>query len=137
MELRHGASGAPIVVGQALPGHYAGDANTPIRVATDANGYYRFTGLAAGTYAVVEISPEGLIDGIDTPGTLGGVAINPVGVNTPPPIGQNGEPVIPPPTLAAILNRFQRKNALPPSLAACLTCFTTGKQPIRTWLCQS
>ena len=30
---------------------------------TDANGYYHFDGLAAGTYAVVEVHPDGYIDG--------------------------------------------------------------------------
>ena len=35
---------------------------------------------AAGTYAVVEVQPDGVIDNVDTPGTLGGFAANPVGI---------------------------------------------------------
>jgi protocatechuate 3,4-dioxygenase beta subunit len=77
LELREGRFGDPIVVSQALPGHYAGALDGPIRVVTDAAGFYRFTGLRAGTYAVVEISPEGLIDGVDTAGTSGGFPVNP------------------------------------------------------------
>ncbi len=57
----------------------------PIRVQTDANGYYEFTGLAAAVYTVVQIQPPNLIDGIDTPGTLGGQAIN-----LPPAPGPGG-----------------------------------------------
>lgn len=86
LELRHGVSGDPILVDQALPGHYAGGAGTPIRVTTDANGHYRFTGLRAGNYAVVEVQPEGVIDNLDHPGTLGGFAVNPVGLG-PIPLG--------------------------------------------------
>jgi serine-aspartate repeat-containing protein C/D/E len=80
LELRNGATGAPILVGQALPGSYGGLATDPIRVLTDANGYYHFGGLRAGSYAVVEIQPDGLMDNVDTPGTTGGFAANPVGL---------------------------------------------------------
>ncbi|MCI0332504.1 MAG: hypothetical protein L0228_04700 [Planctomycetes bacterium] len=84
LELRHGVSGDPIWVDQALPGHYAGGSSTPIRVTTDANGFYHFTGLPAGTYAVVEVQPEGVIDNVDHAGTLGGFAVNPVSVSGTP-----------------------------------------------------
>ena len=53
------------------------DANgndTGKRAITDANGAYKFTDLAAGKYSVMEIQPRGWLDGIDTPGNLGGVA---------------------------------------------------------------
>ncbi len=43
---------------------------------TDANGFYEFTGLDAGTYVVRELQPGGYIDAIDTPGSTGGVAQN-------------------------------------------------------------
>ncbi len=43
---------------------------------TDANGFYQFTGLDNGTYIVRELQPSGYIDGIDTPGSTGGVAMN-------------------------------------------------------------
>ncbi|TWT77035.1 Serine-aspartate repeat-containing protein D precursor [Posidoniimonas polymericola] len=75
VELRNGFSGDPIFGEQALPGYYP---DGPIRAVTDANGYYRFDGLPGGNYAVVEIQPENLIDGVDTVGTLGGIAINPL-----------------------------------------------------------
>jgi serine-aspartate repeat-containing protein C/D/E len=78
LELRQGLSGEPILVSQAIAGHYAGLPGDPIRVVTDADGFCQFTGLAAGIYAVVEISPEGVIDSVDTAGSLGGFAVNPV-----------------------------------------------------------
>jgi hypothetical protein len=74
LELRDGRTGQAVFGSAALPGHYA--ANSPIRVTTDANGFYQFTGLAKGNYAVFEVQPEDYIDSLDTPGTLGGVAFN-------------------------------------------------------------
>jgi hypothetical protein len=49
----------------------------PITTATDANGYYQFTGLPPGTYTVLKVHPDGYIDGINTAGTTGGLAISP------------------------------------------------------------
>ena len=43
----------------------------PIRTTTDANGFYHFAGLRAGTYAVVQVHPSQFIDGRDMPGLLG------------------------------------------------------------------
>lgn len=43
---------------------------------TDENGYYEFTGLAPGVYTLVQSHPESYLDGIDTAGTTGGLAIN-------------------------------------------------------------
>ena len=59
---------------EVLPGFYT---DGKLETVTDANGYYQFLGLPSGSYAVVEVGPDGLIDGIDTPGTLGGQAANP------------------------------------------------------------
>jgi len=42
---------------------------------TDTNGYYRFGGLAAGTYRVVEKQPAVWSDGLDTPGTIRGITV--------------------------------------------------------------
>jgi serine-aspartate repeat-containing protein C/D/E len=99
LELRQGQTGAPVLIGTALPGSYSGAATDPIRVTTDANGYYHFGGLHAGLYAVVEIHPANVIDNVDTPGTLGGFAVNPVGLST------NGG--IPTPTQEAIIEQFR------------------------------
>ena len=71
LELRNGQTGAPILIGDALPGSYCGPGDgsdsrrdrcqwlLPFRRACDA-----------GLYAVVEVQPEGVIDNVDTPGTL-------------------------------------------------------------------
>jgi protocatechuate 3,4-dioxygenase beta subunit len=84
VELRNGETGAPILVGDALPGTYAGAATDPIRVVTDANGYYHFGGLAAGLYGVIEVQPAGVTDNVDTPGTTGGFASNPIDLPASP-----------------------------------------------------
>ncbi|MEX2168228.1 MAG: SdrD B-like domain-containing protein [Pirellulales bacterium] len=81
MELRDGFSGDPIMAEQALPGNYG---SGPIRVVTDAHGFYEFKGLAGGTYAVVQIHPNGLIDHIETPGSKGGYPVNAV-IGSPDP----------------------------------------------------
>lgn len=74
LELRDARTGLPILGEQALPGVYQPG---PIKVQTDADGYYEFLGLAAGLYDVTEIQPTGWLDGLDTPGTTGGQAFNP------------------------------------------------------------
>jgi serine-aspartate repeat-containing protein C/D/E len=43
---------------------------------TDANGYYEFTGLRPGTYAVTELQPANYLDGKDTAGSTGGSVSN-------------------------------------------------------------
>ncbi|MFV2070575.1 MAG: fibrinogen-binding protein, partial [Pirellulales bacterium] len=73
LELRDGTTGRPVSAEQTLPGRYNG---VPIHVRTDGNGFYEFTGLAPGFYAVFEVHPSSFIDGIDTPGSLGGTAVN-------------------------------------------------------------
>jgi len=45
--------------------------------ATNADGLYCFRDLMPGVYGVSQTQPEGYFDGIDTAGTLGGVAHNP------------------------------------------------------------
>ncbi len=60
-------SGAPLLDGDGQP----------ITTVTDENGYYEFTDLYPGTYTVIEFHPEDYIDGIDTPGSNGGMAVNP------------------------------------------------------------
>ncbi len=73
LELRN-ILGFPFDASRALPGTYA---DGPIRTTTDEFGYYEFTGLRPGTYHVYQVQPEDFIDGLDTPGTTGGVAVNP------------------------------------------------------------
>jgi len=73
LELRDGITGGPVSAERILPGH---DHGATIRVQTGASGFYEFTGLAPGSYAVYEVQPAGFVDGIDTPGSLGGTAVN-------------------------------------------------------------
>lgn len=72
LELRN-VLGEPFSADRALPGTYP---TGPIRVTTGADGYYEFPGLRPGTYHVYQVQPDGFIDGLDTPGTTGGVAVN-------------------------------------------------------------
>lgn len=65
--------GLPFETSQALDGIYDGEFITTV---TDANGFYQFPGLRPGTYHVFQIQPEGFDDGLDTPGTAGGLAVN-------------------------------------------------------------
>ena len=48
--------------------------DTGLRATTDTTGFYKFNNLRAGKYSVMEVQPSGWLDGIDTPGNLGGVA---------------------------------------------------------------
>jgi hypothetical protein len=58
---------------------------------TDSRGYYQFLGLPAGSYAVVQVQPMGFIDGIDTVGSTGGVAVNPTRPGEIPMLDTMGE----------------------------------------------
>lgn len=73
LELR-ALTGLPIDTSRALPGTYSGQ---NIEVRTDANGHFVFSGLRPGTYHVYQQQPDGYIDGLDTPGTTTGFAVNP------------------------------------------------------------
>lgn len=42
---------------------------------TDATGFYKFDGLSAGNYRIVEVQPVDYLDGKDTPGTIGGTTV--------------------------------------------------------------
>ncbi len=58
-------------------------AGQPIVAVTDANGYYEFTMVEPNNrYTILQNHPQTYVDGIDTPGTAGGVAVNP-GIATP------------------------------------------------------
>jgi serine-aspartate repeat-containing protein C/D/E len=73
LELRR-VDGSPVSTQDALPGSYEGN---EIRVRTNSQGYYEFTGLRPGKYHVYQVQPEGYFDGRDTAGNTGGVADNP------------------------------------------------------------
>jgi len=51
-------------------------AGRPIETVTDANGFYQFTNLPPGLYSVIEVQPDGYVDGVDWAGTTGGFALN-------------------------------------------------------------
>ena len=69
--------GVVLQLGDATGAALLDDGGQPITAVTDANGYYEFTGLYPGTYTVLEVHPDDYLDGIDTPGTNGGMAVNP------------------------------------------------------------
>ena len=73
IELRDGSTGEPIDGSTALPAYYA---DGSIRTQTDGLGFYEFRGLPPGSYAVYETHPDAWFDGIDTPGSTSGVAVN-------------------------------------------------------------
>lgn len=73
LELRDGLTGEPIRGEDMLSGMYPPG---PIRVQTDANGYYEFKGLRSGNYAVYQVQPNGYFDGIDHEGSTLGIAVN-------------------------------------------------------------
>ena len=56
---------------------------------TDGTGHYCFPDLEPGEYGVQETQPDGYHDGLDTPGTLGGVAHNPGDLIDVIPIGSD------------------------------------------------
>jgi hypothetical protein len=74
LELRNALTGEAIRGEETIPGTYPPG---PIRAVTNADGFYEFRGLPAGNYAVVQVQPSGYVDGLDTPGSSGGLAINP------------------------------------------------------------
>ena len=80
LELRHSGTADPVMGSEALAGLYGAG---PIRVRTDANGFYEFKGLKQGNYTIIEVHPAGYLDGIDTPGTTSGLAVNPGSVIAP------------------------------------------------------
>ncbi|QEL13843.1 SdrD B-like domain-containing protein [Limnoglobus roseus] len=62
-----GISGVTITIKDA-------NGNTVGTTKTDANGYYQFLSLPAGAYTIYETQPPAFIDGLDTPGSLGGTS---------------------------------------------------------------
>ncbi len=66
-------AGQPIDSTRALSGYYS---TQFIEVLTDANGYFEFDGLRAGSYNIYQIQPTGYVDSLDTPGSTGGFSIN-------------------------------------------------------------
>ncbi len=58
---------------------------------TDANGFYSFSNLAAGTYALREVQPAGFLEGKSTIGTPGGSTFNGAFTNIHLAAGYNGQ----------------------------------------------
>jgi hypothetical protein len=89
VELRVGQFGAPFSPEFALPGYYPDGRAVTV---TDRNGFYRFSGLKKGTYAVYERQPGGYLDGLDTGGTTAevrGLALgSPEAINQSDPLGE-------------------------------------------------
>jgi protocatechuate 3,4-dioxygenase beta subunit len=52
------------------------DEDHAMTAVTDAQGYYEFDNLPPGVYTVIQEHPAGYVDGVNTPGTKGGLAIN-------------------------------------------------------------
>ncbi len=65
--------GRPVDASAGLPGIYSPG---PIRVTTNNDGFYEFAGLRPGTYHVYQLHPDDYVDGLDTPGSTGGTAVN-------------------------------------------------------------
>lgn len=70
----------PVRLGEVQGEHYSHmkttDPNAAVWVETMANGEYRFMGLPAGNYIVLETQPDGLADSNDTPGSTTGFTYN-------------------------------------------------------------
>ncbi|MBX7214450.1 MAG: choice-of-anchor L domain-containing protein, partial [Thermoflexales bacterium] len=60
-------------VGLTLFGALNGGGAFTQSVGTDATGYFAFGGLLTGTYRIIEFQPDGFFDGLDTPGSFGGL----------------------------------------------------------------
>ena len=69
-------SGVTLVLADAKGNPLKDSDGNVIKVRSDENGYFEFTMLPEGTYSVIEEQPTGYLDGIDTPGTAGGDAVN-------------------------------------------------------------
>ena len=69
-------AGVVLRLGNALGEPILDDQGNAIIAVTDANGYYKFENLKPGVYTVLQDHPDGYLDGLDTPGTTGGIAIN-------------------------------------------------------------
>jgi len=70
-------AGVTLQLGNALGQPITDAKGNPVTTVTDENGYYEFTGLYPGAYTVYQAQPEGYVDGLDTPGTKGGLVNNP------------------------------------------------------------
>ncbi len=56
--------------------HLGTDPNAAVWMETTASGEYRFTGLQAGNYIVLETQPDGYVDANDIPGSTSGFTYN-------------------------------------------------------------
>jgi len=77
-------SGRPVATQRLLPGVGADG----LQIVTDQQGYFEFVGLAPGGYSLYQVQPAGYVDGLDTPGPLGGIAINAADLATDPRVSE-------------------------------------------------
>ncbi|MDP1562777.1 MAG: SdrD B-like domain-containing protein [Pirellulaceae bacterium] len=68
----------PVMLSEVLGQHYShmSGANSPVYVMTDSQGNYKFDGLAAGNYIVLQSQPVGYVDANNYVGTTTGLAFN-------------------------------------------------------------
>lgn len=70
-------AGVTLILADANGTPLVDKAGQRITTVTDADGFYQFRGLLPGVYSVLEVQPTGYVDGRDTAGAAGGVALNP------------------------------------------------------------
>lgn len=76
-------AGVTLILGDGSGAPIIGEDGQNITTKTDSRGYYEFTMLPPGVYTILEQQPEGYEDGIDTPGSHGGMTIDEDNVNDP------------------------------------------------------
>lgn len=77
----------PVMLSEVLGQHYShiSGANSPVYVTTDSQGNYKFDGLQAGNYIVLQSQPQGYVDANNYVGTTTGLVFNSIdSANTAP-----------------------------------------------------
>ncbi|MBL8890554.1 MAG: hypothetical protein JNL67_11300 [Planctomycetaceae bacterium] len=68
----------PVMLSEVLGQHYShiSGASSPVYVTTDSQGNYKFEGLQAGNYIVLQAQPDGYVDANNYVGTTTGLVFN-------------------------------------------------------------